>query len=54
VQRAYLAACPNVVRETGYHLRVYPGAIPPGTHVLVVNVWRGPYVQAFRLVAVLK
>lgn len=54
VAAAYRAKCPAVSSSTGFDLHIYPGALPIGTHVLLVNVWRGPYRQQSTRVVVVQ
>lgn len=54
VQAAFNAGCLDTPHDAGFHLRLYPGAIPSGVRVLVITVWRGPYMAQSRRTIVVR
>lgn len=50
VVQAYQGYCQRVEGSTGYGLMIDAGAIPPGTRMIVINAWRGPYYHQSRRV----
>ena len=54
VFEGFRSHCPNVSGVTGFSAVVEAGAVPIGTRVLIINVWRGPYYQQSRRVVVIR